>query len=156
MGPEGGVAHLPTVLLADLPRASLHQPARCIFPDGLESWDTAHACFVSYVMSRVAHDKQLLRAKSQLALTSSDVINTRKKSLETGFDPAALIAKKPTSKSGKKLGKLMSAKNMGSIVPATPVQESPEKYTDSGDTTQVVPMSAREESSFNLQDVEAS
>ena len=41
-------------------------PQHCIFPDGMESWDSAHVCFLCYVMERVRMDEMDNRAVSRL------------------------------------------------------------------------------------------
>ena len=33
--------------------ASMFKPEACMFPDGKESWDSAHVCFACYVAERV-------------------------------------------------------------------------------------------------------
>ena len=40
---------------------SFFYPHKCIFPDGRESWDSAHVAFLCYVMERVEQDKRALR-----------------------------------------------------------------------------------------------
>lgn len=41
-------------------------PARCIYPDAYESWDSSHLCFVAYVLQRVEADRAILRATSSI------------------------------------------------------------------------------------------
>ena len=38
---------------------SFFTPAKCAFPDGKESWDSGHLCFVCYTMARVEADKEI-------------------------------------------------------------------------------------------------
>lgn len=45
---------------------SFFYPHACIFPDGKESWDSAHTCFMCYVMERVVQDKQRERRQGSL------------------------------------------------------------------------------------------
>mmetsp|Transcript_68834 Transcript_68834/g.114393 ORF Transcript_68834/g.114393 Transcript_68834/m.114393 type:complete len:104 (+) Transcript_68834:1-312(+) len=55
------------VLLISLTLTSFFTPAKCAFPDGKESWDGGHVCFVCYVMQRVEHDRSLNAAEAKFA-----------------------------------------------------------------------------------------
>jgi len=47
------------VLLLVFTLVSFFTPAKCAFPDGKESWDSGHLCFVCYTMARVEADKEI-------------------------------------------------------------------------------------------------
>ena len=50
-------------LLLCLVILSNFSPHQCMFPDGMEAWDSAHVCFTCYVMERVVqdhHDRHLI------------------------------------------------------------------------------------------------
>jgi len=51
-----GIARTLTLMLITI--LSSFSPQMCMFPDGMESWDSAHASFVCYVMERVHYDRQ--------------------------------------------------------------------------------------------------
>jgi len=55
------------ILLLSITLGSFFTPAQCAFPDGKESWDGGHVCFVCYCMQRVEHDKRLLAARQNFA-----------------------------------------------------------------------------------------
>ena len=45
---------------------SFFYPHACVFPDGVESWDSAHVAFMCYVMERVEHDRRASWRKKRL------------------------------------------------------------------------------------------
>ena len=55
MGLVKGLTRMSMLLL--LVVASMFKPQACMFPDGKESWDSAHVCFACYVAERVENDK---------------------------------------------------------------------------------------------------
>ena len=47
------------MLLLVFTLVSFFTPAKCAFPDGKESWDSGHLCFVCYAMARVEADREI-------------------------------------------------------------------------------------------------